>query len=96
MATYSSNTTIKIQTAISNSTTSGTLYTCPANSYAIVQVSYNGNSADVLSIGGQDLVKSGNSGQFTGIYVGPGQAVIYMPNISGTGKISGVEFKNTP
>lgn len=42
MATYSGNTTLKVSAAVSASiattSTSGTLYTCPANSYAIVNV----------------------------------------------------------
>lgn len=42
MATYSGNTTLKVSAAVSASiattSTSGTLYTCPANSYALLNV----------------------------------------------------------
>lgn len=97
MATYSSNTTIKIESAISASGGSGVIYSAPANSYAIVNASrLSGNTG--LQIGGQQVVSNlsavGNVGYE--LYVGEGQSVNVTTDSSGTICITGVEFKNTP
>jgi hypothetical protein len=95
----SSNTTIKISAAISNQVTnSGTLYTCPANSYAIVNLAYDWTAASCFfQVAGRTVgFITGADATVGPIYVGPGQAVTITAGASGTGYISGVEFINTP
>ena len=98
--TYSNNTTLKVSTAIAASTTStGTLYTCSANSYALINL-YSSNAVTV-TIGGQTIFAavSPSSTNFpgTGYVVGPSQAVAVTVNgTSATVTITGVEFANSP
>lgn len=105
MATYSSNTTIKIQTAVSASAflstggTSSTIYTCPASSYAILNFSGDEGAAGYALVSDNKAVKKDNtsSGSNT-FYVGPGQTV-KVTCTNGTlvtFYVTGVEFKNSP
>lgn len=105
MATYSENTSIKIQAPISQngsaSLSASTLYSCPANSYAIVTLQIAGVASGVIKVGGKVfMVGPGGVGftLLTGVYVGPGQTVVIEENTGGsvTGFVSGVEFKNSP
>jgi len=94
------NVGIKIAGAVSASGLSGTLYTAPANAYAIVNVFWvEGTSASSLTVGGQ-LVLSTNvtyAGSITSLYVGPGQSI--SATIISTGgkayRVVGVSFINT-
>lgn len=102
----SSNTTIKVNGAISagNATGSnnGTLYTAPANGYAIVQY---------YKAGGTTSVSPRVSGRQVGlalttevliynIYVGPSQSFTWtgsgVESIANVINITGVEYINTP
>lgn len=71
-------------------TGNATLYTCPSDSYAIIQY-YSGGTGS-LSVGGQQVFTA--AADYRGIYVGPGQAVALI-GASGTHRISGVEFTNS-
>jgi len=102
---------MKINAAVANSRSSnGTLYTAPANGYAILNLAANagtlGCDITVASIlvysfnatGTTGAPQSGASGGQVGsvtIYVGPSQ-VVSVVNYSGTRAIgvSGVEFVN--
>lgn len=114
----SSNTTIKVNAAISAAATTGpglgsqaTLYTAPANGYAIVQV-FNSNNIAVcrVVVGGRSVIDL-NPGEPKGdnaagaipqitVYIGPSQSLV-VENRDGGGNAasmvaSGVEFVNTP
>lgn len=122
MATYSSNTTIKLNAAVSATATittssgtsnSATVYTAPASTYAIINL-YDVTSTSgappspsfAVSVGGRTFytATTATSTQFTGIYVGPGQAVAISSSqgvgagssTSHTCQVSGVNFTNTP
>lgn len=99
----SSNTTIKVNAAVagSGSSSSGTLYTAPANGYAIIHwgtTSYSSGtytiSIDGLQIG--SLTTSQLLQPAGGFYVGPGKSVTYTNSGSVTIVVKGVEFINTP
>lgn len=108
MATYSSNTTIKINAAIAATvvrTTAGTstLYTnSSATGYAIVQVCFSniGTSANPsILVGGATVITLAGSGNLYGpIYVGPSDSVQFTSstNVNVTAHISGVQFVNSP
>lgn len=90
-----SNTTIKISAAVSaTTTTTGTLYTCAANSYAILNI----HSVGAISYTIASRVYTMTAGQPpVQIYVGPSQAVAVTVNgSSATVSLTGVEFINTP
>ncbi len=101
----SSNTTIKVNGAVSGTAStpalggSATIYTAPANGYAIVQISCTvyGNPTTV-SVGGRQVVVFGavNAGT-QGVYVGPSQGLTLSTG-GGVSTVvaSGVEFINTP
>lgn len=99
----SSNTTIKVNAAVSASQTANnstvTLYTAPANGYAIVQLYFGtvatGGSASVA--GRIVLIAAANATAY-GIYIGPSQALTVTSNAPGNVNLlaSGVEFVNTP
>lgn len=93
----SSNTTIKVNAAVSanNSSTSGTIYTAPANGYAIVNI-LNSNAANTVSIGGQLVISAVLINPSNIFYVGPSQAITYAAGAINQIRISGVEFVNTP
>lgn len=97
----SSNTTIKINAAVSatNSSTSATitLYTAPANGYAVIQLHDTvGGVGNFFTIGGRTVVIGTTA--VSGFYVGPSQAVVInRPGaVNSAASISGVEFVNTP
>jgi len=115
MATYANNTTIKIQTPVSGTVTVPTgvitvvQYTCPANSYAILNVSLKYDTTPNAALYGFALVsdrtasclmaqQSGNPGQQGTIYLGPGQTLKFKNSSPNTldFDFSGVEFKNSP
>ena len=101
---------IAISGAVSaTGTTSATLYTCPASSYAIINVycSISAFSAgSSLSVGGRTVWANtagagalpagfGTNAGFT-LYVGPSQAVTWATSDTGPQvRISGVQFTNT-
>lgn len=93
----SSNTTLKVNAAISATTSfSGTLYTAPANGYAIVNLSGSSSGGTTLiSIGGRPALST--TGFIIGqtAFVGPSQSVTAAIG-TGIASISGVEFVNTP
>jgi hypothetical protein len=95
----SSNTTIKVNAAVSGSGTAGSggnanIYTAPANGYAIVQVGVSTGGFGSWQVGGR-AVAAGSTIHF---YVGPNQTVtaINGSGFSNTAVCSGVEFINTP
>lgn len=101
----SSNTTIKVNAAVSGSGTANgstvTVYTAPAATFSIlnVYISHQGNGS--VSVGGQTIAAISSSGSFNlqGVHVGPSQAVQVTSNTLGlanTCAVSGVNFTNTP
>lgn len=103
----SNQVTIKINAAVSASNTSitsgsfTTVYTCPANSYSIVNIRLVPGTTNVsFRVGGQDISGTQTSAQtYLGVYVGPGQTVqANNPAVIGNAAIyvSGVEFTNSP
>ena len=100
----SSNTTIKVNAAVSATNTANnntvTVYTAPAGGYAIVQVFCSQMSATsaVATVGGRTFMNLSVNSNLQGIYVGPSQSL----QIVGTGfgnvtlLASGCEFINTP
>jgi hypothetical protein len=104
----------KINAAIAGGTSiisgSATIYTAPANAFAIVQISVivnagiSGASYNIVSGGGYVVnpvsVSAGGSStqMIMGIYVGPSQSVVANLSNFGAGSnainITGVEFKN--
>ena len=94
----SSNTTLKVNAAISASTSiSATLYTAPANGYAIVNLTASSSAGGTtITIGGRNVISVTTAtvlGQTA--YVGPSQSVVATIG-TGNAQISGVEFVNTP
>lgn len=93
MATYSSNTTIKVTSTTVAFSGTGTLYTAPATTgYAIIQASNTTGSANTFTIGSQTFNIAALS-TLTGLYVGPGRSV--AGGFAGF-NIAGAEFSNTP
>lgn len=92
MAAYSPAPYVSAAVAASG-TNNSTIYTCPANSYAILNVTANGGFI-YISIGGQlSYLPSLDMKQ---IYVGPSQAVVADTTSTGnTLHISGVQFTNS-
>lgn len=96
------NVGIKINAAVSSSGSSGTIYTAPANSYALVDIFWNAGGANTssLTVGGQQIVTgptNGTAGQIVSLIVGPGQTVVATP-VTGTGntyRMVGVNLINT-
>jgi len=92
---------IKINAAVSAGGATGTIYTAPANGYAIINIFH---SAGIVSIGTRpvstvaganssfNVNATGGGHSKTGFYVGPGEAV---SSTSNTVQISGVSFVNT-
>ena len=104
MATYSSNTTLKMNAAVSATfsvtTTggSGTMYTAPATGYAVVNLSAKaagGSFTGYWIVGGRALAGDTN----VGVFVGPSQTISWQTatySTTGSVTISGVSFVNTP
>lgn len=101
----SSNTTIKVNGAISAGNAvgaiSGTLYTAPSNGYGIVNFRSNG-SANItsLTIAGRTFTNSLTGTQILyALYVGPSQSLSWTSSTglsANTVEVFGVEFINTP
>ena len=93
-----SNVSIKISGAISfGGYGTGTPYTCPANSYAIIQVYFSGGgSAATIAVGGKTVCDFGTVSFVGNIFVGPGQSVTYVGNNFTLLNITGVQFTNSP
>lgn len=105
MSTFSGS-SLKVQNYISHSFTGnsgGTAYTCPLNSYAIVQIysTVTSGYSVYISISGTLVIEvtSLKVGTYQSIYIGPGQSLTYSFPISGgtfSIGVTGVEFKNSP
>lgn len=97
MPTYGKAYEVNGAVAARDTGASGTLYTCPAASFAILNL-YVGNAAGpTITVGAKEVSVGSGPGTFgtTQIYVGPGQSVAFTGN-SGSNVIavSGVEFTN--
>lgn len=102
----SSNTTIKVNGAVSaaNSAFNNTvtLYTAPANGYAIVQVYctvFGGTTNPRVIVGGRNVFQfTSVNTSVLGLYVGPSQSLQISEGGGSTftAVASGVEFLNTP
>jgi hypothetical protein len=107
------NTSLKVSQVVAvsgtiTSTTAATVYTVPANSYAVVNVSVTGAATgtawlQIKTAGTQQIklvdVASGVTDSRFGVYLGPGD--IIEKDASGTPNtsnycITGVEFINSP
>lgn len=108
------NVTVKINGAVSGTATasggSATIYTAPANGYAIVNVCIDlSGSAGSITVAGRKVLvfnsgflgpiaaSSFVAGGFT-VYVGPSQALAIVADAAGYNRAvaSGVEFINSP
>lgn len=103
MATYSNNTTIKINTAVNTSATrttngSTTLYTVPANSYLHCSLITSGGLAAfdnaIVTIGGVTIVNAGGGSSPASFglpgfnyFIGPGSAIILSTSFFSSGSI---------
>lgn len=102
MATYGSNTTLKVNGAVSATMSgSGTLYTAPASGYSVIQLGTTSNSVWTITIGSRNVAigysTNGSGSAVRTFYVGPSQAVAAtLTSGSGALEASGVEFVNTP
>lgn len=109
MATYSSNTTLKVSAAVAASALAPisptTVYTCPANAYAVLNLVASKSGTGSVTVGGIDLIPAGEyatpAGSYirlTGVHVGPGQTVVANSSIGNAVNlyVSGVAFINTP
>jgi len=98
MATYSQANPPSVSGAVSAAATSstfntsGTLYTCPANSYAVVTL---GRSGGTMSVDGRSI--SFTVGQMAiGVHVGPGQEITWSATTHPTSfRVVGVQFTNS-
>lgn len=110
-AIFANNVTIKISAGITTTANYGTgtntLYTVPANSYAIVHVAWQGGGAGTikLSVVGSTTVDittlittSTSIGEYSGqIYLGPGQILKSVTTASNHDiYVMGVCFVNSP
>lgn len=101
MATYTNAPSVSAAVSASGSTIT-TLFTCAANSYAVISVFYNdatGGSTNTLKVGGRTVYTTGaivvNSLVINDIYVGPSQAVqITAANGTSSFEIVGVQYTN--
>lgn len=97
LGVISANTTIKVNGAIDSSiTSSATMYTAPANGYAIINAVITSSTAGAsIAIAGNTLISS-VLGYPVVLYVGPSQSVVGSISTSGAMNINGVEFINSP
>lgn len=95
MATYTKG--LSVSAAVAAGPGAGTLYTCPANSYAILNLHLGTPATDSVTVGGISVyvgaaittnIKDNYMSSI--IYVGPGQSVVAAGIVS----ISGVQFTN--
>jgi hypothetical protein len=107
MATYSNNTTIKINGSVSYSITglfqtSGTIFTGSANKYAVCNLWINAYTSGTITVkvGGRIVYAHNSGSQYTAtIYAGEGQSITWeSTNFVGADQLqcSGVVFQNTP
>ena len=96
----SSNTTIKVNGAVSASSgSSANLYTAPSNGYAIVNLTtINSTGTTSVTVGTRTVQSISSSTAVYGqqIYIGPSQVIAVTVSATGSAQISGVEFVNTP
>lgn len=97
MATYSSNVTIKVNAAVFANYTGGgagnvTMYTAPANGYAIVGLLRLSGSTSVF-INGILISVSASPASF--FHLGPGQSFQVASGVSNFATLQGVEFVNS-
>ena len=102
----SSNTTIKMNAAVSAvGTSSGagatTVYTAPAGTFSIVNVYVSHGANGSITVGGQSIAAVSGSSNFNlqGVYIGPSQSLVINSGtlgLSNTAFVSGVNFTNTP
>lgn len=96
----SDNVSLKVSQAVSNQRTStGTMYTCAANSYALVQICATANGSGLsVTIDGQTVLNYSTASLNVpySFYVGPNQAVACSIGTTGTVSITGVQFINSP
>lgn len=86
MSTFSNNTTLKVNAAVSaNRTTNGNFYTAPANGYAILNISAVRNGGGDITVGGRTVFQMT---QFSGQseYISPGD--YYSSGINNAGATS--------
>lgn len=92
MATYG----IRVQAAVAASGSGAAIYTCPANSYAILNMGYQFVSGSAQIRVGNEItaVYSASLATPVQIVVGPGQSVelVNLSGTPGTVYLSGVEF----
>lgn len=102
----SSNTTIKVNVGVNGANAlagSGTLYTAPANGYAIVHLTKTTTLGNITySIAGRVIFTTGTAvlAASQAYYVGPSQSVSWSSSVPGENANTifavGVEFINTP
>lgn len=95
----SSNTTLKVNAAVSNSSSVNgtTLYTAPANGYAVVNLTLSATAGTTTAAVGTRtvLAVTATGTVYQQIFIGPSQALV-ITLTTGSGQVSGVEFINTP
>lgn len=111
MATYSSNTTIRISATPSGAATRSvagvaTVYTAPANGYAVLNCLIQIAASTPATIGqiyanGQPVgqIQNSQTVTFSNVYVGPGSTLGIYANGGGANValfFGGVEFINSP
>lgn len=105
------NTTLRVNGAVSATTTSNlasggnvTIYTAPANGYAIVQLSFNGGTTwtgATIQVGGQDIIFLDSSASIQpiigttnrvtplgAVFIGPSQSLVLTRTGAGSGSIT--------
>lgn len=110
MATYSTNTTIKVSAKISATAfvgginpTLSVVYTVPANSYAIVNLRHTGTAGtgvqfEIGSGGFFSFLNSTSPQTAFSIYLGPAETLTFrtLTGDSSNCYVNGVVFTNTP
>ncbi len=87
---------IKISANVGAGGTSGTIYTVPANTFALVQIHNNFGSASPCFVDGRPIYVGAQTApeNTLPLYLGPG-AVLSVTNNGANWTVSGVEFINT-
>lgn len=82
--------------AVAASGTTGTIYTCPANSFAICNFYMTGGTLPLCSVGGVPASAGATVG-VSQLYVGPGQSVVISDGGAAPTSVglSGVQYTNT-
>lgn len=97
MATYSANPSVSGAVSATSTAASATLYTAPANAYAIINL-YVGVAvaSDIQIFIDSKTIHTGLSSRLYTVYVGPGHALTMTnanPGVS-FAEVSGVQFTN--